>query len=195
MWTWTHLIPDSLLTLGTKPWGTVDADSKETVKTSPSLAQELPVNRPKDTELVVDPHVAQWVVRTMTRAVATYAVIVGVTILLGGPSRFAGLSYEVARDTPGAPESWGLSIIAAGVLMLVGSIWAKPRLIGLGAVIGAIWALLFASAFGVAAWWYDEANTTAPWAYLLIFVFCGLVAGAHFAMHPVEVPWRRKRKG
>lgn len=153
------------------------------------------MNRPQNTELVVDPHVAQWLVRTVTRAVATYAVVVGVTILLGGPTRFAGLSYRAAIETPGAPESWGISIVIAGLLMLIGSIWAKPVLIGVGAVLGAIWALLFATAFGIAALWFDEANTTAPWAYLLIFVLCGLVAGVHFAMHPVKAPWRRNRKG
>jgi hypothetical protein len=163
------------------------------VKTPPSLPPEISMNRPKDTELIMDPHVAQWFVRTVTRLVATYAFIVGVAILLGGPQRFAGLSYQVAINTPGAPESWGLSIIAGGVLMLVGTFIARSRLIAIGALIGAIWAALFAWAFASAAWQYDEANTTAQWAYLTLFVLCGLISGIHFAMKPPFQRWRNRK--
>lgn len=149
------------------------------------------MNRPQHTERVIDAVVAQWFVRCVTRLIAAYAVVVGVAILIGGPQRFAGLSYRVAIQTPGAPSSWGVAIILAGVLMLAGSLFAMPRIIALGALLGAIWAALFAWAFSVAAIRYDEANTTAQWAYLTLFVLCGLISGVHIAMHPLR---RRNRK-
>jgi uncharacterized membrane protein len=174
----------------------VISDRKEMVKSSTPLAQqESSVNRPQNTERVVDALIAQWVVRTATRIAGTYAILAGLVILLGGPQRFAGLSYRVALETPGAPSSWGTAILASGVAIVVGSIFAKPRLIGAGALLGSIWALLFASAFGVAAFRFDEANTMQPLSYLLLFAIYGLIAGAHLAMNPIRAPWRRKGKG
>lgn len=149
------------------------------------------MQRPERTELVVDPHLAQWAVRTLTRTIGLYAVVVGLAILVGGQERFAGLSYQVALDTPGAPASWGVWSLIAGLGILVGSLFAKPRVIGAGAVVGAMWALLFAVAFTRAALSFDKANTTAPWAYFLLFLVYGIVAGVHFAMHPLRMPGRK----
>lgn len=152
------------------------------------------MERPRNTELVMDPHVAQWFVRATTRLLASYAIIVGVTILVGGEGRFAGLSYKVANETPGAPESWGWTICIAGAVMFVGSFLGHPRIIGLGAILGCVWALLFAWAFSVAAVRYSDANTTAMWAYGLLFLVFALIAGVHFAMHPIRLRRRRNQK-
>jgi hypothetical protein len=142
------------------------------------------MTRPKKTELVVDPHVAQWAVRFLTRILASYAVVVGVAIILGGERRFAGLSYEAALSTPGAPMSWGVTILLAGLLAWHGTLMASPRLVAAGTFLGALWALLFASAFAIAALRYDEANTTGMWVYgMVAFVFAAL-AGVHYTMRP-----------
>jgi hypothetical protein len=162
----------------------VALDSKEAVKKIASSSQESPVQRPRNTELVVDQHAAQWFVRTVTWATAVYAIGVGITILLGGTARFAGLSYQVALNTPGAPSSWGISIALVGLLMLVGSLTKRVRITAFAAMVGCIWALLFTWAFLVAAVTHDSTNTTAPWAYTLLSVVFGLIAGVHQAMRP-----------
>ena len=144
------------------------------------------------TEHVMDPNIAQWVARTITRTSSAYALGVGVTIMAGGSDRFNGLSYAVAIQTPGAPASWGVVIAAAGIVMLTGSLLAKPRVIGAGALLAAMWSLLFAWAFTVSAVRFDSANTTAPWSYGFLFVMFGVLSGAHFAMNPIRVRCRRR---
>lgn len=164
--------------------GTVSPDGKEKVKPLPSSAPEAYMNRPHDTERVIDPHLAQWAFRALTRALGTYAILVGIQILLGGEERFAGLSYAVALETPGAPWSWGLWILFSGLIVMIGSIGGWPKVTAFGSIAGAMWALLFAGAFTRAAILFNSANTTAPWVYLLIFLLFALVSGVHIAMDP-----------
>jgi tryptophan-rich sensory protein len=76
---------------------------------------------------------------------------------------------------------------------MAGTFWGKPRVVSAGAFVGALWGLLFASAFAIAAWRYDEANTTAMSIYALLAVLFMLIAGVHFAMSPLRL--KRHRKG
>ena len=145
------------------------------------------------TEHVMDPNIAQWVARTITRTSSVYALGVGATILAGGSDRFNGLSYAVAINTPGAPASWGVVIATAGLVMLTGSLLAKPRVIGFGALLAAMWSLMFAWAFAVSAVRFADANTTAPWSYGFLFLMFGVLSGAHFASNPIRLPGRRRR--
>ena len=142
------------------------------------------MNRPHDTELALDAHVAQWGMRALVRALATYAVVIGVTILLGGRARFAGLSYEAALNTPGAPTSWGIWISMAGLVAITGTFLAKPRVVMIGTFFAALWCLLFASAFAIAALKHDQANTTGMWTYLVLAVAFLVLTGVHYAMRP-----------
>jgi hypothetical protein len=173
-----------LLTTRSGPHGIVDANGQGMVKKLPSDPLEDAVSRPRNTELVIDPHLAQWAFRAMTRILGLIAVGLGVAILLGGEERFGGLSYAVALETPGAPWSWGLWILASGIMVLLGTVVAKPKVIAFGAIAGAMWALLFAGAFTRAAILYGSANTTAPWAYLGFFLLFSLAGGVHIAMDP-----------
>jgi hypothetical protein len=77
------------------------------------------------------------------------------------------------------------------VLILAGTIFGRVRLIALGALGGAVWALLFASAFGIASLRYAEANTTAASSYSLLAVVFMVIAGVHYAMNPLSWPHRR----
>lgn len=165
---------------------TVGVKGKEMVKTPPPQPPEGSdqMHRPKNTELAVDPHVAQWALRLLTRVMATYAIGVGLAILLGGERRFAGLSYEAALATPGAPASWGITILFAGVLAWTGTLLGRPRIVLAGTFLGSLWALLFASAFMIAAFRYDEANTTGMWVYGMLSVAFATVAGVHYTMRP-----------
>lgn len=163
-------------------------NGKGTVKTPPSPTPEglSHMQRPKQTERAVDPNIAQWLVQSITRLAATYGIGVGTTILIGGSSRFAGLSYEVARAVPGAPATWGAAVLFAGLVMWSGTILAQPRVTAIGAWIGGVWALLFASAFFLSAVRHDEANTTATWTYLFLASGFFLLSGAHYAAQPIR---------
>ena len=161
---------------------------KGMVKTS-SLG-EVDVNRPHDTELIVQERLAQWAFRAIVRAVATYATYVGLAILLGGTDRFGGISYQVALQTPGAPWSWGTGILIGGLLLLVGSVFGRVRLVALGGFVGAVWALLFASAFALASVRIPQANTTAAPAYVLLAVVFMVITGVHYAMNPIKLKGR-----
>ena len=153
------------------------------------------MQRPHDTERAVDPHVSQWAVRTISRIAATYAIVIGITILVGGAPRFGSVSYEVARNIPGAPWSWGVAILAAGAVLLVGTLIGSPLTSALGAFVAASWSLMFAIAFALAAQHNPLANTTGQWTYGMIAMIFMVVAGVHLAGRPL--PWRRwlKRKG
>src|SRR5690349_4553488 len=86
---------------------TVDANGKGLVKST--AHGEASMNRPHNTELVLDPHVAQWAVRFIARVGGLYAVVIGLGILFGGRTRFAAPAYQVALHVPGAPWSWASS--------------------------------------------------------------------------------------
>lgn len=148
----------------------------------PGKPEEVPVRLPRNTELTIDPHVAQWAIRVITRIFAIYAVVVGCAIVVGGAPRFAGVSYRVALSIPGAPATWGVVIAVAGLVALTGSLVGKPTLTGVGMAAAAIWSLLFASAFALTAWQYPEANTTAVWIYLSMSFVLFLLAAVHLAM-------------
>ena len=130
----------------------------------------------------LDAGLAQWLVRTIVRLVATYGIAIGVLILIGGRERFAGLSYRAALDTPGAPSSWGIAIILTSAVLLLGSLLGRASLISYGALGGCAWALLFAYSFARAALLYDRAGLTAPMTYGLLCIVFGLIAGVHLAM-------------
>jgi len=144
------------------------------------------MQKPHDTELRVDPHLAQWVVRSLARIMATYAIGIGVQILIGGPRRFSGLSYQAALETPGAPWSWGAWALVAGFLALVGTLVGNVRLVAFGMFAIASWAAFFAISFTRAALRYGEANTTASWTYTIpVGVVCLVLAGAYYSMAPI----------
>lgn len=155
-------------------------EGKEMVKSSPS--EELTMSLPRDTEKALDPHVAQWAVRAITRIFATYAIIVGIAIVAGGAPRFAGVSYAVALSLPGAPTTWGVVIAVAGTLTLAGTVVGRPRVVGLGMLFSGLWSLLFASAFAVAAVRFPNANTTAIWIYLALAAVLFVLASVHLSM-------------
>lgn len=168
-----------------------DPNGKGMVK-APSPGKD-PMNRPHDTELSVDAHVAQWAVQTIVRALSIYAIVIGITILIGGSARFSSTSYEIARHAPGAPESWGAWALTSGMIAFAGTLAARPVVVFIGALLAALWCLLFASAFALAAYQIDEANTTGMWSYLALAVVFLVLAGVHYAMKPFARHWLKRK--
>ena len=156
----------------------------------PPSIEESGMKIPHDTDLAIDPHVAQWFVRTVTVLFGMYAIFVGGQIYIGGEQRWAGVSYQVALHTPGAPWTWAVTIAISGVLILVGAIIGRPRWVALGGLIGSIWGWLFAVSFFITMLQYPEANNTAFPAYAGIAVMFALIGGVNLVMDPPK--WLRR---
>jgi hypothetical protein len=151
------------------------------------------MNRPHNTELVLDPHVAQWAVRFIARVGGLYAVVIGLGILFGGRTRFAAPAYQVALHVPGAPWSWGVLVLVSGLTITAGTLIAKPRVTAAGAFLGTIWALMFSAPFALALIRTETANSTGVWSYLFIAVVFMVIAGVHYAMQPLPRFWPKRK--
>lgn len=152
------------------------------------------MNLPRETELALDERAAQWAVRGILFVMALLAIGLGIAILLGGISRFSGISYSVALSLPGAPASWGWTILVAGLVVITGIVVGRPLITGAGMALGAFWCFLFAGAFAVAAVRYANANLTAMQAYTAAGLVCAIISGAHITTWRVRRQRQRLRK-
>jgi hypothetical protein len=96
-------------------------------------------------ELRLDARLAQWVVQALTRLLATYAILQGVFIVLGGRERWTGRSLATALLLPGAPASWGVVLAFFGVLCLLGTFTTRMTLTAAGAFGIGAWSIFFAA--------------------------------------------------
>lgn len=117
------------------------------------------------TELRLDARLAQWGVQAGARTLATFAAIQGLNILVSPRARWEGPSFSTALSMPGAPPSWGVVIIAAGLLMLTGSLLGRLVPVIIGSWISATWCTFFAFSFAKAALDVETAGTTGFFAY------------------------------
>jgi len=108
-----------------------------------------------------------------------YAILQGTVILVGGEPRFSALGYDVAMNVPFSPEIWGVTIAISGIMGFVGVKTRSYRLGGLGMLFGAIWSVLFASAFLISAFQQPESNLTAIVAYGKDAILFTLMASAN----------------
>ena len=70
-------------------------------------------------ERSLEPSVSMWAIRAFARLTATYAILQGLGIDAGGAGRWGSKGLSVALSIPGAPQSWGHTLIALGTLLLV----------------------------------------------------------------------------
>lgn len=131
------------------------------------------------TELKINPRVAQVAVQMTARLIATFAIVQGITIIVGGPHRWSGLSYAVALKAPGAPASWGFALLAFGITALAGSLRDRVDVVAVGTFLTGLWCFFFSLSFATGAWLYRDANTTAMWTYGLLTIICSVVATAY----------------
>jgi len=140
-----------------------------------------------ETELVIDPRIAQWTVQAFARLLATYAIVNGVHIILSGASRFSAISYETAMRVPGAPTSWGVILVIAGVIALFGTLTFRPSVACVGLWIGGVWSMFFAVTFIASFFKHPGGNPTGMWAYgLLCCLFYIASAAYKMAVAPVR---------
>jgi hypothetical protein len=119
---------------------------------------------------------------------ACYAILQGTVIVVGGEPRFSALGYDVAMNVPYSPEIWGVTIAISGSMGFVGVKTRTYLLGGLGMAFGAVWSVMFASAFLISAIQHPESNLTAIVAYGKDAVLFTLMASAHRDM------WHQQQK-
>jgi hypothetical protein len=105
-------------------------------------------SRPEDK---LDPGVTQWTVQALSRLALVFAALVGSLILLGGEERFSSPALSAALAYPGAPNSWGLVALGAGVVGLTASALARPRYVWWSLMALSVWSFFFTVSFIQAA--------------------------------------------
>lgn len=91
----------------------------------------------------------------LIRVIGFWAVLNGSLICLGGASRWGSPAYNVVEQVPGAPETWGVVIILAGLCTLVGSYTKKYWLKNIGLMGTATYCLFFSIGFSYAAFLFE----------------------------------------
>lgn len=108
----------------------------------------------------LDPGVCQWVVQALTRLMATYSVAQGILILIGGRPRWAGPGYVTALMLPGAPASWGITLLLVGALTIIGTFRVLMTTVTVGCYSTAVWCFFFGMAGFKTAVDNPQAGTT-----------------------------------
>lgn len=75
------------------------------------------------------------------------AVLYGSAVLIGGPDRWSASIYGAVNAVPGSPYSWGVAILAAGLLILTGSLLRRRIVRNIGLYAFAFWLNVFAICF------------------------------------------------
>lgn len=124
----------------------------------------------------LQPDLAQWIVQALTRLLATYSLIQGAGIILGGPDRWQGKGLAVAMSVPGAPASWGWALTTLGVICLTATFKPAARTVALSlAGIGA-WSFFFAITLAVTTAQTPTVATTGAPTYTLAAIIAGVLA-------------------
>lgn len=127
-------------------------------------------------ELKINPRLAQNTVQLLGRMLSGFGILQGFFIIISDEGRWSGPSFELALTVPGAPPVWGVLLLGAGLVSLVGSLASRMTPVVVGMYAGALWSSIFAVTFGITAIQNQSASTTGVWAYSLIGVLYVLVA-------------------
>lgn len=111
------------------------------------------------------PELSQWVVQSLSRLLATYAILQGLFIVIGGAARWSGKSLATALAFPGAPASWGLILFALGVIALACTFRPRMRAVAASLFAIAVWDLFFAVSLLITLLQEPTAPTTGFFVY------------------------------
>jgi len=131
------------------------------------------------TSLQIHPRVAQWVIQALARLLATFALVQGVGIFLGGPQRWQSPGLAVAMMVPGAPATWGVILAVLGAITLLGTVKARHRLVANGLMGIATWCTFFTFSLLLTLLRDARVSTTGVPTYLFVTVTCCCVAIAY----------------
>jgi hypothetical protein len=118
-------------------------------------------------------------VQALTRLLATFGVLQGLGIILGGPGRWGSPSLRVAMMVPYAPASWGVAIAILGVLAIAGTFLARHRLTSLAMFGMSAWCLFFAIGLLVTVLREPKVSTTGVPTYFALAIVCCCLSVAY----------------
>lgn len=139
----------------------------------------------RDTERYLRPDSSQWVVQALTRLVCTYAIVQGLFIINGGRQRWNGPAFETALNVPGAPESWGYSLVIVGAIGLYATLALKMQTVFWAMMGIALWFTFFTLSLLHTAVTNPEAATTGIITYGTLAIAC-VVLGAVYRFSAKE---------
>lgn len=128
-------------------------------------------------EMKINPHIAQYTVVVTGRLLATFSLLQGLNIIVGGPDRWAGRSFAVALLLPGAPPTWGVILFLFGLISMYGSIRGRFTPVVVGSFGSAVWCAFFTLSMGITALSDRLAATTGVFTYgalAILFVLVGV---------------------
>lgn len=76
-----------------------------------------------------------------------FAIIYGTLTFIYGDDLWEGPAYYNASKIPYAPQSWGAVAMLAGIIIILGSVKGKEKLVKWGCFFMSTWCLFFASLF------------------------------------------------
>lgn len=109
-----------------------------------------------------------------------FAILVGLAIigchLESGARRWTAAAWQFALNVPGSPATWGVFILAAGLLMLYGKVRSARMPYHVGCLIGFSWYVLLCGAALMAFISDPEANPLGP----IVWGFAAFIYGSLF---------------
>ena len=107
--------------------------------------------------------------RTAALLYSAFCVGYGVLTLVFGDSLWGSRAYDTAQMTPVAPQSWGVALLAFGIMGVVGVARRQGGLIVWGCGLAGIWCYVFSILFLADALKRHEAfGATGWWVYLIL---------------------------
>ncbi|WP_264885664.1 hypothetical protein [Dietzia sp. NCCP-2495] len=94
------------------------------------------------------PGVMEWVVAL---ALAVFHGCYSLLIVWHDTDLWSLRTYSAALAVPGSPGTWAVVAAAAAVLLIVGTVTGRERLVAAGAALSGLWLTFFALMFGIAA--------------------------------------------
>ena len=106
--------------------------------------------------------------RVSIRVMVAFAVVQGAAILVADAARFTSPGYSVVRQAPGGMDMWGVVLVVAGVVTLVGSLTGHFRVKGLGLFLIAFWCFVFGVGVFAALLTTPNVGATGPAVYYVV---------------------------
>jgi hypothetical protein len=116
--------------------------------------------------------VYQWSSRLTVQTLGGTAMALGLGILIGGPAKFSGSGFAVARTVPGGAYTWGSMILLCGIAIMLSTLVWNRKAISFALAVAAGWNAAFASFIAAAAVSNRQTSLTGFIIYSSFAVMC-----------------------
>lgn len=127
----------------------------------------------------LEPNLARWVIQALARLLATYALVQGVVIVMGGAQRWRGSALAIAMQVPGAPATWGIALGICGALALLGTFRARMLLTSAALSLIGAWCMFFAISQLIVVVRDPHAGSTGVGTYTVLAIIAAVLSVAY----------------